>query len=127
MDRKRSGHEAAGRARTACSAGRGSYQIFRNQRTTPLFLDSAASESIELTLCLPAGYRAVYVPADVKLENAVGSLSLAFTLDPNGKLLYRKTFTLKKNVVQPEDYPAFRQLITAQLARQNNVILLQRG
>ncbi len=106
-------------------AGR-DYQIYRNRRSTPLFLAGVASEKIEITLVLPAGYKVAYLPQAVALETPVGDLEMTFTLS-EGKLTFRKSFTLKKSVVSPEAYANFRTLITAQRARRNTILLLQRA
>ena len=106
-------------------AGR-EYQIYRNRRSTPLFLAGVAFEKVDITIRLPAGYTVTYLPQAVALETPLGDLKMAFTLS-NGKLTYRKSFSLKKSVVSPEAYANFRTLITAQRARRNTILLLQRA
>jgi len=105
-------------------ANRG-YEIFRNQRTTPLFLTGLASELVEIEIRLPSGYRVAYQPAPVTVDNAVGRLVISL-VPTEGGLTYKRAFTVKKSVVPPEEYPAFRQLITAQRARRNTILLLER-
>jgi hypothetical protein len=105
-------------------ASRG-YQIHRGRRTTPLFLEGLASERIEIEIRLPPGLRVAYRPAPVTVDNAVGRLLIS--LEPaEGGLTYKRAFTLKKSVIPPDEYLAFRKLITSQRARRNTILLLER-
>ena len=88
-------------------------------------LAGVAKEITEVVIHLPAGYTIVYIPRAVILDSPVGSLHLSL-IQEGGKVVYKKTFTVKKSVVTPEEYADFRKLITAQRVRRNTVILLQR-
>ncbi|MBN2492302.1 MAG: DUF3857 domain-containing protein [Planctomycetes bacterium] len=104
------------------------HSLFRNRRTTPLFLAGVARETIEMEIELGAALRLVWAPEPVKLDHPVGRLEIAVApaVGRTDKLVYRKTFVLKKSIVPPEEYAEFRALMAAQRVRRNSVLLLER-
>ncbi|MCL2597831.1 MAG: DUF3857 domain-containing protein [Paludibacter sp.] len=64
-----------------------------------------------ITLELPAGKSLVEIPQNVSLECANASYALTFDTKQKGKLITTRTFKMKKDVVSPEEYPAFRTFL----------------
>jgi len=64
-----------------------------------------------ITLELPAGKSLVEPPQNVSLACANATYTLTFDTKQKGKLIATRIFTLKKGVVLPDEYPAFRTFL----------------
>jgi predicted Zn-dependent protease len=64
-----------------------------------------------MTLELPTGKTLVETPQNVSLDCANASYTLTFDTKQKGKLIATRIFTLKKDVVSNEEYPAFRSFL----------------
>ena len=87
------------------------YVRFNSQRTSNLLLPGLADESFTYTVDTPAGMEPVTQPMEKKMDNAVGTLTIS--IRPEGaKTRVTRSLKLKKQMIRPADYAAFRQLMT---------------
>lgn len=87
------------------------YVRFNSKRTSNLLLPGLADESFTYTVDTPAGMEPVTRPMEKKMDNAVGTLTIS--IRPEGaKTRVIRSLKLKKQMIRPADYAAFRQLMT---------------
>lgn len=87
------------------------YVRFNSKRTSNLLLPGLADESFTYTVDTPAGMEPVTRPMEKKMDNAVGTLTIS--IRPEGaKTQVIRSLKLKKQMIRPADYAAFRQLMT---------------
>lgn len=69
------------------------------------------SENVNITLA--QGKQFVEIPKNVKLECSVATYELIFDVKKTGEINAKRIFTKKKDVVNPEEYPAFREFMNS--------------
>lgn len=80
-------------------------------RRYPLDLGELTTYTEERTVHLPQGMRATQVPRGGVAESPFGRLSVS--IESSARQVQARTeFELRRDVVSPEDYPAFRQWVT---------------
>jgi len=95
------------------------------ERKLPYVLKSTMVDKLNLKIGLPEGFQVSYLPTDVKLENAVGSLSLTCK-EQEGEVNYNLDLTIAKTLISPEDYLQLKQLIEKFKLEKNRTIILKR-
>lgn len=87
------------------------YTRYNSKRHSNLLLPTLVNEEYNYTLALPDNLQLCTPEKEIKIDNAVGSLTLSLKQD--GSVFHiRRTLQLHKKLITPTDYPAFRQLMT---------------
>ncbi|MHC4942289.1 MAG: DUF3857 domain-containing protein [Planctomycetota bacterium] len=85
--------------------------VATTERTRPLWLPRPVHEELNLTIGLPDGMEAVYLPPQQSLSNSVGKILSAVWVE-EGVLHLTRTLVLNKQLIPKGEYPALRKLIT---------------
>lgn len=93
------------------SISRQSYAYYNSKRPANLRLQALADENYSYVIELPADIELCTPDKNRKINNPVGSLSISVKKE-NNRLYVNRSLKLKKQLVTPADYPAFRQLMT---------------
>ncbi len=78
-------------------------------RALPLDLHTNGVEKVTVTFELPEDVRPNYVPKGITLSGTGASLTRTWTLE-DGALTFNSEATIPNRIVQPADYPTFREL-----------------
>ena len=104
----------------------GEFGSYRATRTLPVWLpDGAASERVELTIALPAGFDVVHVPDDLALAGNAGSVRRSATVT-DGELHWSTVLVINRAEVAPEDYAGLRSLLDGLESSSAATVLLRR-
>lgn len=87
-------------------------QLWRARRNLPLIVAAPAREVTELALDLPSGYEVFAAPAATALKNAAGELQRSVKREER-RLVVKTELTLAREVIEPGDYQALRELFAA--------------
>jgi hypothetical protein len=96
-----------------------------SKRATPLWLPRALSEEITITIDLPDGMDALYLPPTLELNTAAGTLRSAAWVE-EGVLNIRRAISLRQ-AVSTDDYPALRILLREWKSDDSRRVLLKSG
>ncbi|WP_080903705.1 DUF3857 domain-containing protein [Parabacteroides sp. Marseille-P3160] len=89
-----------------------SYDRLNTRRTEHLLLPYPANEQYHYTVTLDEGWQLSTPETNIELDNAVGQL--AIQVKQSGSVVHViRNLALKKQLITPADYAAFRQLLTA--------------
>ena len=80
------------------------------KRAYPIFYPVKDLKDIETTISLPPGYAVRYMPEPVREENQWMKYSSQYDLQGR-KLVFRQLVELRKRVILPEEYAAFKKFI----------------
>ena len=102
------------------------YHRFNSKRTVNLLLPNVLTEEYDYTLRLPADLTLCTPEKEITLNNAAGSLHIS--LRQEGQDVHiRRTLDLPERLITPDNYPAFRQLITEWADPQGQQLLLKKS
>jgi hypothetical protein len=87
------------------------YVGYNSRRTQPLLLDRPIEERYTYTLTLPAGAKLATPTGTQQIDNAVGTLRCEIRQTGN-TVQVERTLKLKKQLIAPAEYAAFRALVT---------------
>lgn len=104
------------------SIARAAYKSYNTKRTENLLLPYKANESFAYTIELPAGMELSTPETTKTTDNAVGKTTYSVRQSGN-KVEVKRTIEIKKQLITPADYQAFRTLVT-EFADTNNRQLL---
>ena len=99
-------------------------QLYRKNRTTPLFLPFPFLEHTEISLSIPSGIDVLWLPQSMAVQNEVGEFLVEVRKEED-KIKMKKRLIINIPVIMPEQYNMLRDIFTAMMARKNNVVLLQ--
>lgn len=80
------------------------------ERTQPVYFAYAYLNADSISYVLPPGFVLEAVPDAVKLETTFGSYQASTTLQ-NGKLEYLRRLEIRRRLLPPEEYEAYRQFL----------------
>ena len=86
------------------------YVRYNSKRTSNLLLPGAADETFTYLAETPEGMRLATPAMEKKIDNAVGTLIISI-LPEGGQTRVVRSLKLKKQIIRPADYAAFRQLM----------------
>lgn len=86
------------------------YVRYNSKRTSNLLLPGAADETFTYLAETPEGMRLATPAMEKKIDNAVGTLIISI-LPEGGQTRVVRSLKLKKQMIRPADYAAFRQLM----------------
>ncbi len=90
--------------------------LLSEKRDVPLKLPVTISESYSFELIVPAGYRMVNPKKLMELENSAGTVKISIEQKDN-KVTVKRLISLENQVINPQDYSAFLELIHAWVDR----------
>lgn len=96
-----------------------------DERKLPYVLKSPLRDKFTMRIEVPEGFQVSYLPAEVKLENAAGSLNLSCE-QREGKLYYNLNLAITKTFISPEDYPGLKHLLQGFDLEKNRTIILKK-
>ena len=97
------------------------------ERTTPLLLGVPRGDTRTVAYKLPPGYRPKSLPEPVSEDGPFGAFSMRWRLEGDSVLVDR-TLALRSPRVEPKDYAAFRDFVSAMRAADSQrIVLLQEG
>ena len=96
------------------------------ERRQPLRLGQTMRREGELTLTIPEGYHVRNLPKPVTLVTDVGSYAESYKVNRDGAIVCRNRFELSVPVIEPKDYPAFREFVRRVAREQRRIIVLMK-
>jgi len=106
----------------AGSSLKGIHQPYLGARRLPLVLKWPGSERVSIEVKLPKDVKPLYVPGDLSLTNAAGSLGQTWT-NKDGVIKGTWKINLPARVIKPEDYSGFRNLYGLACAQADHTVL----
>lgn len=103
---------------------RSNYARYNGTRPCNLLLPATADEEYTYTLTLPAHLELCTPAYEKELDNAAGSLRLSLRQEGQ-KVFVHRSLLLKKRMIIPSEYRAFRQLMTEWDDSNGKVLLLK--
>ena len=82
-------------------------EVSLDKRQFPIEYTAPKQVSHRIVFDLPAGCEVEYVPEDIALDNDYASYRAGFTQE-EGRVVFEDTYRLKKRVVPPKDYAAYK-------------------
>lgn len=76
-------------------------------RTHPLVIAGGSYEALQLSVKLPARFGNIELPPDAHIDNVFGSFNASYTAK-DGEIDFTRRMDLKPNLIQPNQYAAFR-------------------
>ena len=102
------------------------YSAALTKRFTPLQLSCPFYEKIKVDLKLAPEFDVISIPNTINLENQIGKVIIA-SEKTNDAVHLSRELVINNDVVLPEEYPDFRQLIIEWQARDRREVVLKRG
>ncbi len=98
-----------------------------SERELPLDLQSEVYSHFEVKVLLPNGFTVERMPEPLRIETEYADFELECSLGDDGHTLFwLQNITIKKTVVPPEDYEAFKRSYDTLASPKNALILLRR-
>jgi hypothetical protein len=88
----------------------GMEQFISTETRNTSIIVGASRISEDITITLPPAVKAVAAPAGVSFSNAVGTFKIVPELK-NGVVHFTREMTIKRDVIEPKDYPIFKELV----------------
>lgn len=97
-----------------------------SERELPFDLQSEVYSHFEVKVLLPAGFTVERMPEPLLIESEYADFELDCSLaDDDHTLFWLQKITIKKTVVLPEDYEAFKENYDALASPKNSLILIR--
>ena len=98
------------------------------KRKYPFFIRRNCSYTSTFDFHLPKGYKIVYIPEKIMIENEFGKWSQSFSVDPKDPLhvIKKRTIMLKSQTIPLKKYSIYKSVYDKFLHRRNGIILLEK-
>ncbi len=98
-----------------------------SERKLPFDLESEIYDHFEVKVLLPKGFTVERMPEPLRIETEYADFELECSLGDDGHTLFwLQQMTIKKTVVPPEDYEAFKKSYDTLASPKNALVLLRR-
>lgn len=101
------------------------YARYNTKRQNNLLLPAATKEEYDYSIALPENLILCTPTMEKRIDNAIGSLLISIRQEGQ-QISVHRSLKIDKKIITPQEYPAFRQLITAWSDDQQKQLLLKR-
>ncbi len=98
-----------------------------DEREYPLHLGFSYMEFDSVVFETPEGYEIEASPTNVDIDHAFGEFNASFVIKGDQEMIYKRSFALKEDTIQPEDYSALKEFFDkVKYADQQQLVLVKK-